>query len=144
MKKILIIVMALSSLVVKGQSSNNELFIKEIRSKYSMGDTISFVVHNTSNSKIFVCVGVEICLNNEWIEVTNDIHKDSFTKNRSVYSLKENSTLKQMWIPLRTPFIDLPSNSSSSLKGKFRLYIEYGEAPNSLKTKVYSNEFNLK
>jgi hypothetical protein len=124
-----------------GQGSNNELLIKEVKNSYNTADTIIFIVQNNFDKKLFASIGVELHLNNEWFTITNDIYKVSFTKNRSICSLQANSTLEQFWIPSNTPRIVLNENSATHLKSRYRFFVDYGDIPSSLKTKIYSNEF---
>jgi len=132
-----------------GQTTENVLNIISLKDTYKSSETISFSIISISEKNIYLTIGLEEFYNNEWVQITNDITKEDFSKSTQVMSIDSKGNLKIDWNPEKMPLVTLPEDDNKDSKpmivGKYRFSIKWNEnSYDSLNRIFISNSFELK
>jgi len=132
-----------------GQTTENVLNIISLKDTYKSSETISFSIISISEKNIYLTIGLEEFYNNEWVQITNDITKEDFSKSTQVMVIDSKGNLNIDWNPEKMPLVTLPEEDNKDSKpmivGKYRFSIKWNEnSYDSLNRIFISNSFELK
>ena len=88
-----------------------------LKNQYRSTDKISYTIQYSLPDTVFVSIGLEVKLNQDWVEITDDISKKSIDAMRvEVMRLCNGGKNKIYWIPDSLPYIGVKSR----VRGTFR------------------------
>ncbi len=115
-----------------------------LKNQYRSTDKISYTIQYSLPDTVFVSIGLEVKLNQDWVEITDDISKKSIDAMRvEVMRLCNGGKNKIYWIPDSLPYIGVKSR----VRGTFRFVYFSGTSinvQNKNPTKYYSPIFTVK
>jgi hypothetical protein len=150
MKKCLniLILLLTSFIVVQGQINDSTLKVCCLKESYSSCEILPFTVSNNTRQKIYIAISLEEFTENRWVQITNDIFNEDFSKSRQIMFMEPSGKLSLEWNPMKFPRVivngDEKSASKKGLSGKYRFVIEWGINYDSLQKKCISDMFILK
>lgn len=131
-------------MLLSGTTSAQNLITQGLQSQYESSDKVIYTICYSSPDTVFVSIGLEEKINNDWIELTDDISKESLGSMRiEVMRLANKKGNKVEWVPNSLPQL----GKKSKVSGTFRFVYYCGATINiqsEIPQKFYSPIFVVK
>lgn len=123
---------------------NRGLAFGELKPFYHNNDTVSLIVQNISDRKYYMVIALEKENRNGWVEVLDDIDRESIANTKNVVIINPRQKRIIEWVPSDL-FCEYCHERKLRLKGKYRLRVKYSSEVTDIRSmEALTSSFILK